>query len=309
MNFGGPIDLTPFGGLLRGIGFLYWVVALGAAGFALWLPKRWAVKLPLAALVLAGFIYPIATRVSETKQVSEAARSRRDESMALFKERCKTAGEKISRTVEKVEGVVWMKWRDASINRDDQFNLDDPFGRDCGGKDCIAELLHATQGLILDPEATDAAARHKGPYRFVESIDPKDGARYRYTAAIRVIKQRTPEQIEQYKRNAGRDPGPDIYDFVVEKVAIDKFSARYGVTWDDISTREDREHWIAGGSSKVIDLQTNEVIGERVGYLIDRGQGSSVGGRTPWTWARSYGPTCPEPQRYRDFIAKVLRPN
>jgi hypothetical protein len=43
-----------------------------------------------------------------------AARARLDESMSLFKERCKSAGEKITRTVDNVEGVVWMKWRESS---------------------------------------------------------------------------------------------------------------------------------------------------------------------------------------------------
>lgn len=30
-------------------------------------------------------------------------------------------------------------------------------------------------------------------------------------------------------------------------------SARYGVTWDEISTRVDRAHWIVGSSLKIID--------------------------------------------------------
>lgn len=305
MNFGGPIDLTPFGSVLAGIGVAYWVVGFIALLLALKRPKTRYGKAWATGIVLVVFgAMPASSMWQQYRSYT-----RLKESMALFEERCKTSGEKINRTVENVEGVVWMKWREPGLNRDDQFKLDDPYGRDCGGQDCIAELLHATQGVILDPDARDAASRHKGPYRFVESIDPRDGVRYRYTAAIRSVRPRTPQEIEQYKRNTGRDPGPDVYDFAVEKAAIDKFSARYGVIWDDISTREDREHWIAGGSLKVIDLQTNEAIGERVGYLIDRGQGSTAGFRAPWPWARGYGPTCPQPQYFRDFIAKLLRPS
>jgi len=282
MNFGGPIDLTPFGGLVRGIGFLYWAVALGAAGLALWLPKRWIVKVPLAALVLAGLIYPIATRVNERKQAQSVAQTKLDQAMALFAERCKSAGEKITRTVENVEGVVWMKWRGNELNRDDQFKLDDPYGQDCWGEGCLIDLVRVTRGLQLNPEG---AKQHRGIYGFVETIDPKDGRWYRYVGAMKLTPAWTKEGVEKGIRETGRGPSPSSYLVSFEREPIDKPSSRYGITWDDISTREDREQWIAGGSLKIVDFQTNEVIAERVGYMIDRGQGSKAGGASPWGFA------------------------
>jgi hypothetical protein len=87
------------------------------------------------------------------------------------------------------------------------------------------------------------------------------------------------------------------------------------VTYDDISTREDREYWIAGGALKVIDLETNEVIAERIGYMMDRGQGDISGGRSPWPLAASHAcpsfPVAPGGQPFkayqsRDFVEKVL---
>jgi hypothetical protein len=92
---------------------------------------------------------------------------------------------------------------------------------------------------------------------------------------------------------------------------------RYGVTYDDLSTHEDREFWIAGSSLKVVDLKTNEVIAERIGYMVDRGQGDQSGFRSPWAYAPYTA--CPSfpltssgaPNQFwqtRDFVHKVLKP-
>ena len=43
--------------------------------------------------------------------------------------------------MDNVEGVVWMKWRNKQDNLSDQFRLDDPYGHDCGGEECIEQLL------------------------------------------------------------------------------------------------------------------------------------------------------------------------
>jgi hypothetical protein len=88
------------------------------------------------------------------------------------------------------------------------------------------------------------------------------------------------------------------------------------VTYDDISTREEREYWIAGSSLKVIDLHANEIIAERVGYMVDWAQGSRVGGRAPWLLATQQA--CPKfPGRHsvaqlgqtKEFVEKVLKPS
>lgn len=61
------------------------------------------------------------------------------------------------------------------------------------------------------------------------------------------------------------------------------------------------------------DLETNEAIAERVGFMIDRGQGSKAGSRSPWSFAVNNA--CPEfpqvgefdPRRKRDSINTNLR--
>jgi hypothetical protein len=70
------------------------------------------------------------------------------------------------------------------------------------------------------------------------------------------------------------------------------------VTWADISTREDRARWVAGGVIQVIDLSTQEVIAERKGFMWDYGMGSRSGGRSPWAFAKDVA--CPEPRKTPD---------
>ncbi len=298
---GTPLDLTPFGSVLTGVGVLYWLLA----AFALWLALRGRRPRPekVFGAFLVAFLFGLYPAYA-TWQRYEAS-SRLNALMARFNERCKSAGEKVNRTVENVDGVVWMKWREPISNADNfasQFKLNDPYGQDCGEQDCIANLLRATKGSELNPEE---AKRHSNGYRFVETIDPSDGIRYRYVAVIKLRSIWTEEAIAREKQLTGKTIGPSDYAFAMEREPIDKYSARYGITWDDISTQEDREHWIAGGSLKVIDLQTNEVIAERDGYMMDIGQGSQEGFRSPWLYAQQTA--CPEFPRVGEFDPRRLR--
>ena len=321
------IDLTWIPEALRAFIWVYVIAFLVAFGVALSKPATGLSKLTWSAAVLVVFGYgPVWLYLGLLDEQEQVARTRIQsdaklaEAMALFAERCKTAGEKIVRTVDHVDGVVWMKWREKYSNHDnfaDQFKLNDPYGRDCGEEECIGRLLRLTSGGALLPEE---AKRHTVGYRFVETIDPADGQRYRYTASIRVTRQRTLEQREQFKRNSGgRDPGFDVFGYALDRAPIKRFEARYGVIWDDISTRQDREHWIAGSSLKVIDLQSNEVVGERIAYMVDQGQGSQAGFRSPWLFAVQtacpHFPTESSGGRHgrtlyetRAFVTRILKP-
>ena len=117
--------------------------------------------------------------------------------------------------------------------------------------------------------------------------------------------------------------GEWVREFVLDKVPAPADPPRYGITYDDISTHEEREYWIAGSSLKVIDLKTNEVMAERIGYMMDPGQGDNGGGRSPWLHAADHA--CPDFHRFpdpvvvvpgasaqirqaQDFVEKVLKP-
>lgn len=304
MLTGTPLDLTPFGAFLQGIGIFVLLLVLAGLYLALRLPKSITGKVISAAIVLALFgFFPAMSAWQDYKQ-----RQQFDDAYAHFQARCKGAGEKVSRIVDNVAGVVWMKWRPKEFNQNDQYRLNDPYGQDCGGEDCVEGLLTVTQGLELDP-TRKMSSNYVSPYRgfrFVESTDPSDGKLYRYE--------------RRFYRPHDRDPkwATDLVRTELVKTEIAGPSARYGITWEDLSTREDRDRWIAGSSLKVIDLQTNEVIAERIGYMFDRGLGNQSGGRQPWSYAAFTA--CPEfgrseagyPMlfsRTRMFIWSVVRPS
>ena len=260
-------------------------------------------RLPGLVLLLIGLLTACSGHLAETSN-SRDPKARLARAEAIFQERCKTAGEKIYRTAEDVEGVFLMKVRPSEINYSDQFKMDDPYGRDVGGEGYISNFL---MGRDAKKSLVNSNALTKG-YSYVEILDLADGKRYRYTGSVR----------EAEERLSGLSGGGTVR---ITKFALDKTPAqgsqpRYGVTYDDISTREEREYWIAGSSLKVIDLKTNEVIAERIGYMMDRGQGNTSGGRSPWFWAAYYA--CPafslapggQPfklDQTRDFVEKVLR--
>lgn len=160
------------------------------------------------------------------------------------------------------------KMRPKEINLSDQYRLDDPFGSDCHGEECITDLLRVTNGSEHNLEL---AARLKNGFSYVDVIDPTDGQRYRYRA---VIGADTSHRLTLNRITSNAQPAP------------------FSITWDDISTREDRDNWIAGGVLKVIDKKSGEIIGERRGYMMDQGQGNQDGGRSPWAFA--YNNACPK---------------
>jgi hypothetical protein len=140
-----------------------------------------------------------------------------------------------------------------------------------------------------------------------------DGKRYRYTGAVKEV-TKTSEHT-----NGGRwqDNLQDEGVCFLDRVPATGPAPRYGITYDDISTHEEREYWIAGSSLKVIDLKTNEVMAERIGYMMDRGQGNTSGGRAPWLLAADNA--CPpflkdtgghtyQTDQTHDFVVKILKP-
>lgn len=264
-------------------------------------------------LWLVGIVLLVAVGIAASGYVQKSLRDsermeRLQKAEAMFAERCKTAGEKIYRTVEDVEVIYLLKLRPNKINYGNQFQMDDPYGSDSGGESYIKSFLKGFHKP--SPNRIEGDPLRIG-YRYVEAVDPADGRRYRYTGRIEEPWQYDKSYLKGYTR------------FVLDKELAEGNPPRYGVTYDDISTRGEREFWIAGSSLKVIDLQTNEVIAERIGYMMDRAQGNDSGGRSPWLLAASNA--CPGFQRYKkptvptpsfsqqinqtaDFVEKVLRP-
>lgn len=102
MSTGTPLDLTPFGPLLSALGVAYWAMAACLVGLAIWLPRRRSAKILATMAVTAAFVTSVAVQVASQIQKRGESRARLDPSMALFAERCKSVGEKISRTAADV---------------------------------------------------------------------------------------------------------------------------------------------------------------------------------------------------------------
>lgn len=302
--------------LLRAVATLHWTVMVALVVVALVVPKRAWAKVVGIALVLGVFLLPVLLEKHKQDQQREVRDARYDKTLAMWKERCKTAGEFIHQKVEDVEGVYLLKLRPKKANFGAQFVMDDPYGADAGGMGLIETFVRQTAPPDKPPPSDP-----KG-YRYVVAKDLDDGQLYRFTGGWVSTRKKditAPAIQTELKRNPGFDL--NIYDFQLQKAPAEPLP-RYGVTWDDISTREDREHWIAGSSLKVIDLQTNQVIAERVGYMFDPGLGSTGGERSPWLFAADMA--CPAfrdpstPRRQPDrvfqggqtyrFVSKVLKP-
>ena len=247
----------------------------------------------------------------QNKNVDAKARLARAET--IFQERCKKSGEFIHRTAENVEGVLLLKMR-GQTSRGDQYKMDDPYGHDSADDEYLKSFLYGRneKGSLI----VEGPVASKG-YRYIDVIDPKDGERHRYTGGMKAVGKKDPTAYN-VKLAISKDPNYDlnIYRYVLDKIPAPGPAPHYGVTYDDISTREERDYWIAGSSLKVIDLKTNEVMAERIGYMMDRGQGNNSGGRAPWLMAADNA--CPEfaprrgstvqPYQTLVFVEKTLKP-
>lgn len=294
------IDFGPGAALLQLIEGEGWLIVIGAVLAAALIPKTKKGKaLALVSVIALLMLFPV-RQVFEQRQQQSAAQSRLAEAEARFRERCKTAGEFIHKTVENVDGILLMKLRPSEMNSEDQYGMNDPYGHDSTGDEYINSFLFGKNQNGFLTRGTEAV---RLGYSYVEAVNPQDGQRYRYTGRIDQPSLRDKKYADW------------VREFVLDKTPAPGPALRYGVTYDDISTREDRDYWIAGSSLKVIDLSTNEVMAERIGYMMDRGQGNSSGGRSPWLLAANNAcPTFPidgsrhtdQVNQTRNFVEKIL---
>ena len=271
--------------------------------------KRMTIRSLLLGVLLTLLTLFTLPALAQKTPTAEDPRARLAKAEAMFQERCKKSGEFIHRTAENVEGILLMKLRPNEINRGDQYKMDDPYGRDLGGEGYIQSFV---RGFETRQAQFSPGSPTRLGYLYVDILDPSDGKRWRHTGRIEEPWQTNKHFLKGYTR------------FVLDKVPGPDPAPRYGVTYDDISTREERDYWIAGSSLKVIDLKTNEMMAERIGYMMDRGQGNTSGGRAPWLLAADHA--CPSYQRNpnnpispghgasaqqiqtEDFVEKILKP-
>src|SRR5258706_13554447 len=95
------LDLIGLGGLFQILHLLFSAVAIIALALVLIVPKSFVHKAIGEAIVVALFAYAPVTMYLERKKVEDARKA----AWAHFEMRCKSAGQKIYRTVDGVEGI------------------------------------------------------------------------------------------------------------------------------------------------------------------------------------------------------------
>lgn len=288
---------------LSAIGWSYVALVSIALALALWLPKGKRGKAIAGAIVLGvASILPLKVAKETARQQVQVDefRQRYAKAKALFDERCKTAGEKIYRRVENVDGVLLM-----NIRQSDRPGIsDNPYWADAGlpqesaGDQYIRSFLYreydgsaagsvlsAGERGFLNAGVTGMRIMSRG-YRYADVRKPNG-------------------EILRYRLQSHETPA-----LVIEK--LEGQPARYGIDFVNQVNPADRIHWVAGTTITLIDTRTNEVLATRESYSFEPGLGDTTGGRQPWRFAV----TCPTASRYlpsayltRFFADQILKPS
>jgi len=208
-----------------------------------------------------------------------------------FDHLCKTeAGEFIYKTVENVEGIYQMRPRERVYDSHMQhlYAMEDPYGY------TDAEAL-APEFAYVSPNA----------YRFFETavqFEPKPirGKQFRHPSI-----EIRPDASAQYVRFYDYDGHKEN---TMKKEYASTRTSRYGYTWRGVTRPHDRELGIAGGELIVLDLEKNEVLAVKRGFIRSGGVRNLTG---IW-WPK--GQICRnDPDRMKifptyEFIRKMLKP-
>jgi hypothetical protein len=267
--------------LLSVIGWGYLIIVLIVFALVLWLIKG-KIARTVASLIILGLasILPIQgyQEYVKEKEAADAYRARLEKAQALFDERCKTAGEKIYKTVDGVDGLLLMKVRQYDTAKSSSMMAGAAAAHEFFGDGYIRSFLlyereepsPVGRSLVLNSSKSTSPG-----YQYVDVLEPADQKRYRYTLAADM----------RIKREEAKDPMP-----------------RFGVTFEDDVNPDERRYWIAKSTVKVIDLKTQETLGEFIRYVIEPGQGSQAAQRTPWLFAEG----CNMKTSYGNYSARLF---
>ena len=271
--------LIVWGGLL-GIA-LVTIIAM-AIGFKFTARKnRLWVGLLIAVAVPYSCISPLVRdhQRAQQKAAEEDAewRKRYDPAKARFDQLCQNAGEKIYRTADNVDGILLLKVRgDDEKYQSNRYNpLKDQMWEDAAlpsefdREEYIGSFLPDWSGVHYD---------------YIDVLQ-KGGAITRYSGDWHMTDKPFNQEINP--------PHP----------------ARYAVTYENDVSWENRKHWIAGTTIKIIDTQTNTLMAEKTMYVFVPELGYSKFEQNPNPWGR--GERCRPnensyEQRTSTFVKRVL---
>ena len=259
--------------------------------------KAWRNNIIATVVVMGSVLTWIFIPSADERRLNREAEIRRQnrlKSRAVFEELCKTAGEKIYRTADNVEGVTLLKvWDGESIHKEDKLwkyaGLPGQYGQDGYIKGFLKwEVEIIPTGYPRYREMQFQPERQNHPYVL--------HGRYSYVD----VKQKD-KTFLRYRLDENRKE-----DYKMISAPI-KIPSRYAVTFDNPIVPEEREHWIAHTRATVIDLQDNTVMATKDWYSFESQQG--YGRYSMWVTAA----TCPElgvttANPIRLFIGDVLKP-
>jgi len=247
-----------WGGILFLLVIVWWVVYKCSQ------PGRaWRNNIIATVVVLGGVFAWIFIPGADERRLNREAEIRRQnrlKSRAVFEELCKTAGEKIYRTADNVEGVTLLKvWDRESAHSEEKLwkyaGLPEQYGKDSYIEGFLKwRVKIITKGnekyddVLFSPEDQNHPYILQGRYSYVD-VKQKNGTFLRYTLG---------DNLNQNYRM--------ISNFT-------KSPARYAVTFENPVVPEEREHWIAHTRATVIDLQDNTVMATKDWYSFESQQG------------------------------------
>ena len=276
--------LIVWGGLL-GIA-LATIIAM-AIGFKFTARKnRLGVGLLIAVAVPYSCISPLVHELKRDQQKASEKeaewRKRYEPAKARFDQLCQNAGEKIYRTADNVDGILLLKVRgDDEKYQSNRYNpRKDQMWEDAAVESEFDREAYIEEFLL--------------PYT---SSFP----RYIYTDVLQKN-----GLVIRYSRQK------EDQNWVMEQQPTPHPRARYAVTYENDISWENRKHWIAGTTIKIIDTQTNELMAEKTMYAFVPELGYSKFEQNPNPWGR--GMRCPSgesefEQRTVTFAIKVLIPS
>ena len=229
--------------------------------------KKYPWLLPAPGLVVAAlfFLFPKALVWQEERENAEKVaewRKRYDPAKARFDQLCQNAGEKIYRTADNVDGILLLKVRgDDEKYQNYSYNpRKDQMWEDAAVESEFDREAYIEEFLLW---ATSSFPR----YAYIDVVQ-KDSSIIRYST-------------RGEDRNWAMDKQPNPHP-----------RARYAVTYENDISWENRKHWIAGTTIKIIDTKTNELMAEKTMYAFVPELGYSKFEQNPNPWGRGMRCSC-----------------
>ncbi len=173
-----------------------------------------------------------------------------------------------------------------------------------------SEKTPAQHRGYINPEYNPTNSSNLPGYRWVDVVDEKDGKRYRYTLVTKIVGQMD-TTAQNVRIMLAENPNMDlnIYRTMLDRQPAPEPAPRYGVNFEDHVIPAERAMWVASSTVKVLDLKTDEVLGEMKRYARSYVHIPSSSNPGPWLSAD----ICPSDwagvsAATRKFVDQVLIP-